>query len=120
MHLATHVADNVYYTKSFALEYGIYIGEPTLEIPLGPTDHNLVADMEFELDLYTTWYLTQDVTNPEHYRFCYERYITQDSRCRITMELYFVPQSEIDKCEVEYIDENHRWEWDIVDENQSP
>jgi hypothetical protein len=115
MYRATHVADNIYYTKSFVYEMGMPIGEPTAEMPLVPEGFKLIADMDFELDLYTAVSLVQDVSNPEHYKFCYERYANQGDNCKITMELFLITQEEVNKCEIELIDPDHKWEWDNFD-----
>lgn len=111
MYLATSIDGVLFFTPDFIVEKGIFVGEPTEQMPIGPDNHRLISDTIIQLDILSSVPLIQDVSDPGEYRTCYERYISQDENCKITVDLYFVAQEDIDLCEVEYLDENHKWEW---------
>lgn len=117
MYSAIVIDGVMFFNPDFIADKGLFIGSPTEQMPIGPENHRLIADTTIELDILSSVPLIQDVTNPVEYRACYERFISQDKNCKITVDLYFVDESDIKLCEVEYIDEYQKWEWDTFDED---
>ena len=110
MHLKTVIGDNVYFTSSFVQNHGIYLGDPTEQKPHIPRGHSLIADMVFELDMLSAVPLTQDVSKDSDYALCYERFRSgQNTEIKVIVELYLVNKSDINRCEVEYIDSDRKW-----------
>ena len=110
MHLKTVIGDSVYFTSSFVRNHGIYLGDPTEQKPYIPRGHRLIADMVFELDMLSTVPLTQDVSNDSDYALCYQRFKDgQSTEIKISVELYLVNKSDINRCEVEYVDSGRTW-----------